>query len=120
MSGKPKPKDPLQDVDETVPGFLPDPSTYVEPTPGGKRRARTFSQAIADATRGADAGMNRFTPQKPDLNSSAYKPDWRGHYKKPSNTPAPRAALQLETMPADQIHPLTLGERMRMGKYDPS
>ena len=44
----------------------------------GQRRA--FSQVIADATRGMDAGMNRFTPQKPDTSSSRYAPDWRGHY----------------------------------------
>lgn len=43
-------------------------------------RDRAFSQVIADATRGVDAGMNRFTPQKPDTSSSRYAPDWRGHY----------------------------------------
>lgn len=105
--------DPLFNVDQTVPGFLNDPSTYSAPTPGGKRRARTFSQAIADATRGLDAGMNGPGPTPKDLSSSAYKPDWRGHYEPPSDVPAPRASLNLATYPnpAD-IHPLTLQERM--------
>ena len=93
-------RDPLQDVDETVPGFIADPSTYSQPTPGGTRRARTFSQTIADATRGVDAGMNRFTPQKPDLSSSAYKPDWRGHYNGADVAPVPRIFLDLATQRA--------------------
>lgn len=114
-------RDPLQAVDQTVPGFLNDPSTYSQPTPGGKRRARTFSQAIADATRGVDAGMNRYTKPGSDLSSDPYLPDWRGHLEQPDPNPAPRDSLQLATYhnPAD-IHPLTLQERMGMAKgYDP-
>lgn len=45
-----------------------------------ERRARTFSQVIADATRGVDAGMARYRETPADLSSSAYAPDWRGHY----------------------------------------
>jgi hypothetical protein len=119
-----KQKDPLQNIDQTVPGFIPDPSTYSEPTPGGRRRARTFSQMIADATRGMDAGMNRTTPQDQEdkqLVGDAYKPDWRGHYEKPDCKPAPRASLQLETIPEDEIKPLSVQERMHMAKaFDPS
>lgn len=113
-------KDPLQNVDETVPGFIADPSTYSEPTPGGKRRARTFSQAIADATRGADAGMNRFTPTRPDLSSSAYRPDYRGQLSPSQKKPVPRAALQLETEPESEIHLISVEDRERMNKAAPN
>jgi hypothetical protein len=58
---------------------ITDPSTY-EYGQQGARRARTFSQVIAEATRGVDAGMNRFTEQPADLSSDRYAPDWRGHY----------------------------------------
>jgi predicted ABC-type ATPase len=49
-------------------------------SPSTRRRARDYSQVIADSTRGMDAGQNRFTPQKPDLSSDPYRPDWRGHF----------------------------------------
>jgi hypothetical protein len=93
-------------VDETVRGFIPDPSTYSQPTPGGKRRARTFSQAIADATRGVDAGMNRFTPQKPDLSSDPYNPDWRCHYNRADAPPTRRIFLNLATTQTTRVEQL--------------
>lgn len=64
---------------ETSPGVVASSQVYDTGAPG-KRRARTFSQVIAEATRGADAGMNRFTETRPDLSSDRYAPDWRGHY----------------------------------------
>lgn len=116
-----KAKDPLQDVDETVPGFIPDPSTYVGPTPGGKRRARTYSQVIADATRGIDAGMampsggvTNDLGSQPGVGRA--HPDWRGHYDAAQKVPTPRAALQLQTYPPSEIHPLTLEERVALGE----
>ena len=95
-------RDALQDVDETVPGFIPDPSTYQYGKPGA-RRARTFSQTIADATRGMDAGMAMPSGgvvselgSKPSVGVA--RPDWRGHYDAGQATPAPRASLQLATL----------------------
>jgi hypothetical protein len=100
-------RDALQGVDDTVPGFIPDPSTSSQPTPGGRRRARTFSQAIAEATRGVDHDSGRWMPPVPDLASQPYKPDWRGHYGQASKKPVPRALLNLATLPvASQIVPV--------------
>lgn len=49
-----------------------------------RRRARTYSQVIADATRGLDAGMampsgGRMSEPGPTADERQ-KPDWRGHY----------------------------------------
>jgi hypothetical protein len=92
--------DPLQDVDETVPGFIPDPSAYQYGKPG-RRRARTFSQTIADATRGIEAGAVASGGNMDDLGSQpsvgVARPDWRGHYDAAQSTPAPRASRQLAT-----------------------
>lgn len=41
----------------------------------GRRRARGFSEIIATATRGMDAGQNAFKPQRRDLNSDPYRTD---------------------------------------------
>lgn len=95
-------RDALQNIDQTVPGFLPDPSTYMQPTPGGKRRARTFSQTIADATRGIEAGSAPSGGKMDSMGSepgvNMARPDWRGHYDAAQRTPAPRASLQLATV----------------------
>lgn len=51
--------------------------------PPGKRRARTYTQVIADSTRGIEAGMAN-PPGKVGPNGPAVEqrqaPDWRGHY----------------------------------------
>lgn len=93
-------RDPLQDIDETVPGFIPDPSTYSQPTPGGARRARTFSQTIADATRGIDAGMAMPSGGKVIDESQVGRPapDWRGHYLGADAPPTPYRFLDLATV----------------------
>ena len=96
-----------------MPGFIPNPSTFSQPTPGGTRRARTFSQTIAEVTRNLGYSMDKpFMPPRPDLTSQPYKPDWRGHYEAASRVPVPRALLNLATPPvASQIVPVL--------KFDP-
>lgn len=63
------------------------PLTDIQPLdygPNHARRTRTFSQVIADATRGMDAGMAMPSGGKQGPNGPAVedrqKPDWRGHY----------------------------------------
>lgn len=89
---------------ETSPAAVPLPSTY-QYGPPGARRARTFSQVIADATRGVDAGMNRFTAPRPDLSSDAYAPDWRGHYlgKRDFAAVLKDVRAAIETKPAPMV-----------------
>lgn len=58
------------------------PGLYIYGPPGD-RRARTYSQVIAEATRGIEAGAvipkNKPTPNGPKV-EDRQAPDWRGHY----------------------------------------
>lgn len=71
-----------QPVDTTISAATQNPQLYVYGPPGA-RRARTYSQAIAMATRGIEAGAAiTATPQGPNgpKVEDRQAPDWRGHY----------------------------------------
>lgn len=67
---------------ETQPAPVLTPGIYNYGPPGA-RRARTYSQVIAEATRGIEAGAvippNKPTPNGPPV-EDRQQPDWRGHY----------------------------------------
>ncbi len=73
-----------QPIDTTVSAATQMPGMYVYGPPGA-RRARTYSQVIAEATNGGiDSSANLHNGGKPGPNgpkvSDRQKPDWRGHY----------------------------------------
>lgn len=70
-------------MDQTRPGAV-EPSHAYDPPFYGTRQGKTWSQVIAETTRGADAGMapadgGKKTKPGP-LTQQRAKPDWRGHY----------------------------------------
>jgi hypothetical protein len=73
-----------QPVDTTISAATQNPQLYVYGPPGA-RRARTYSQVIAEATNGGiDSSANLHNGGKPGPNGPKVEdrqaPDWRGHY----------------------------------------